>query len=351
MKEIFTGFFSLFLMFFLIWPVQAVNIIERSEWWANEEFRYRESSYWQDIIAKRAAKKSYPASEASKAAFAKQQRVDSYLVNNFADDLEIIDSEYSFWWNKLAWPEKKTKYVKSIVVHHTHSEYESSDQWILDIYRYHSISRQWWDIGYHYLIWYDGEIYEWKAGWDYVIWAHAKNNNFSTVWIALMWEFEHNEVPEAQLESLSQLVKHLTEKYGIDLSKRFPIHKPCVIDSDNCEPGWDVKSTYHYPLVGHIDAAHTTCPGEHLYEKIEEIRLEHLEFTKWFTPISYENSLKNTQEKYGEILNALSKVESKRLIALVAHINRKIKDQDSDQYISKLKTIRSLILQVLRERS
>lgn len=349
MKEIFKCFFSIFLLFFFIWPVNAIDIIERSEWWANEEFRYRESSYWEDIIAKRAVAKKYPATASSKAAYAKQQRVDSYLVNNFSDDLEIVDSEYFFGDNKLAWPEKKTNYIKSIVVHHTHSEYESSEQWIKNIYKYHSLSNQWWDIGYNYIIGYGGEIYEWRAGWDYVIAAHAKNNNFSTVWIALMWDFEHNDVPEAQAESLSQLVKFLAEKYGIDLSKRFPIHKPCIA-SDNCEYGWDVKTTYHYPLVGHIDAAHTSCPGEHLYDKLEEIRQENLSFTKWFTPISYEDSLKSSEEKYWNILNVLRWAESKRLIWIIANINRAIKNKDNTDYIGKLKIIRSLVLQVLRER-
>ena len=350
MKEILKCFFSVFLMFFMIWPANAINIIERAEWWANEEFRYRGSSYWDDIFAKRAAAKKYPASEASKAAYAKQQRIDSYLVNNFSDDLKIIDSEYSFWWNALAWPEKKTNYVKAIVVHHTHSEYESSLDGIRNIYKYHALNNQWWDIGYNYIIGYNGEIYEGRGGWDYVVAAHAKNNNFSTVWVALMWDFEHNEVPEAQLESLSQLVKYLSEKYGIDLSKRFPIHKPCI-QSDDCEPGWDVKTTYHYPLVGHIDAAHTSCPWEHLYEKIEEIRLENLAFTKWFSPISYQDSLDESEDKYENIFTVLRNAESKRLIGLIAHINRGIKTQENDVYIGKLKTIRSLIFQVLRERS
>jgi len=335
----------------MVWPVNAINIIERADWWADEEFRYRNSTYWKDILADRVIRYQTPATDAQIKSYEKQDRIDKYLVDNFPENFEVAFTQYSHGDNRLAWPVQKTKYIKSIMVHHTHSEYESSDQWILDIYRFHSVSREWWDVGYNYIIGYEWQIYEWRAGWDYAIAAHAKNNNFSTIWIALMWEFDHKEVPEAQLQALSELVKYLTEKYGIDLSKRFPMHKPCAIASDNCEPGWDVKTTYHYPLVGHVDAAHTSCPWEHLYEKIEEIRLEHLEYTKWFTPISYNNSLEKTEEKYGDVLNALSKIESKRLIALMAHINRLTKQLDNDEYIWKLKIIRSLILQVLRERS
>ena len=349
MKEIFKYVFSIFLLFFIILPVNAIEIIERSEWWADEDYNYRETSYRAEIFKKRAAAKKTPATDAQKTRYAKQQRVDSYLVKNFSENLDVVSTQYKNWDYTLAWPIKKTNYIKAIFIHHTHTQYADSASGIKNIHRYHSLSNQWWDIGYNYIIWYDGEIYEWRSGWDYTMAAHAKNNNFSTVGIALMWEFEHNEVPEAQLESLSKLVKHLAEKYGIDLSKRFPIHKPCI-SSDDCEPGWDVKTTYHYPLVGHIDAAHTTCPGEHLYEKIEEIRLEHLTFTKGFTPISYEQSLQTSEEKYGAILTVLRKAESKRLIQIIAHINRAIKLEDDSVYIWKLKKIRSLIFQVLRER-
>ena len=349
MKKIFTCFFSIFFMFLLIWPVNAINIIERSDWWADEDFRYTDTPYWADIFKKRVEKQSVAPTEAQKAAYAKQNRIDSYLVNNFFEDLAISDAQYYQGDNKLAWPIKKTNYVKAIVIHHTYTEYDSSLEWIQNIYQYHSLVNQWWDVGYNYLIGYDGEIFEWRAWGDYVVGAHAKNNNFSTVWISLIGNYEDNEVTQAQHEALSDLVKHLTKKYGIDLSKRFPMHKPCI-PSDNCENGWDVKTTYHYPLTWHLDAGHTSCPWQYLYPKIEEIRQEHLEFTKGFTPISYEDSLKTLEDKYGKILSVLRKAESKKLIWLIAHINKTIKTESDTSYIGKLKKIRTLIFQVLRER-
>jgi len=348
MKKIFTCFFFLFLSFFIILPASAINIIERADWWANEDYNYRETSYREEIFKKRAEKKKIPATEVQKASYAKQKRIDSYIAENFSRDIEIASTQYKSGEYTLAWPIKKTNYIKSIVVHHTHTEYSDSLSGIQNIHRYHSLSNQWWDIWYNYIIGYDWEIYEWRSGWDYTIAAHAKNNNFSTVWVALMGDFEHNEVPDAQYKALSELVKHLSTKYGINLSKRFPIHKPCISSDESCQ--WDIKTTYHYPLVWHLDAGHTNCPGEHLYEVLEDIRLEHLSFTKDFTPISYKESLESTEEKYWKILGILRNAESKKLIRLLAYINRRLKGNTDIVHVSKLKRIRSLILQVLRER-
>lgn len=349
MKEILKCFFSVFLLFLMIWPANAINIIERAEWWADEEYGYVKSDYWAEILKKRSEKAKTPATDTQRALYSQQKRIDNYLVNNFSEDFKVVDTQYYDSGNRLAWPIKKTEYVNAIMIHHTYNEYPNSLDWIQNIHKFHAVSRQWWDIWYHYLIWYNGEIYEWRAGGDYTVAAHAKNNNFSTVSISVIWNYEANEVSDAQYKALSSLVKHLTKKYGIDLSKRIPMHKSCTLWDDECE--WDIQTVYHYPITWHLDGWHTSCPGKYLYSKLEQLRQDNLDFTKGFTPISYEQSLENNENRYGDILKVLRRAESKRLIGLIAHINRIIKTQDNNLYVGKLKTIRSLILQVLRERT
>jgi N-acetylmuramoyl-L-alanine amidase len=71
--------------------------------------------------------------------------------------------------------------VNAIVVHHTHTEYTDSFEGIKQIYKYHALSKSWGDIGYNYIIGYDGEIFEGRQGGDYTVAAHSVWNNISTV--------------------------------------------------------------------------------------------------------------------------------------------------------------------------
>jgi len=165
-----------------------------------------------------------------------------------------------------------------------------------------------------------------------------------------MGNYDANEPTNAQLESLNSLVRELTKKYGIDLGeKTFPSHKACTA-SDNC-PEWHViKTTYEYPIIWHLDVWHTTCPWEHLYEAIEDIRLQNLEYTKWFTPIWYSETQESIEERYGQILEILRWSSHKKRILLLIAINQRLKTETNPTYIWKMKKIRSLIFQVLREK-
>jgi len=168
-------------------------IIPRASWWANSQYNSLSDIYWQDILS---ARMSYVPAEKSQAeiddAKKKNKEIEDYLYGNFLDQFtssETIKTKNN-WEYTYAWPIKYTNQVDSIIVHHTHSEYEDSLEWMRDIHRYHSLNRQWWDIWYNYIIWYDWEIFEGREGWDYAIWAHSKYNNFGTVWISVMWNYE-----------------------------------------------------------------------------------------------------------------------------------------------------------------
>lgn len=53
---------------------------------------------------------------------------------------------------------------KKIIVHHTASSYKNDTRTVSkilqDTFYFHNITRQWGDIGYNYIIDYDGNIYE-----------------------------------------------------------------------------------------------------------------------------------------------------------------------------------------------
>lgn len=169
-----------------------------------------------------------------------------------------------------------------IVVHHTASSKLTPDtdgsgrytSMVKAIYRWHSTNASWedysgassrgfGDIGYHYLIDPNGNIYQGRAGQNGVVGAHAYGHNKGTIGIALIGTYgadingsfvSHPLTAKAQ-ESLAKLAGWLSAANGINLSNKI------LIDNQ-----------YQYPLVGHKDVRATNCPGNALYSQIEAVR-------------------------------------------------------------------------------
>lgn len=165
-------YFLLFVFFFvcplafadeLVEAPEKPVIIPRASWGANELYTSRDSSYWQDIIASwNNYVAPYVAPEVKKKREENAKKSLEYINENFAKEnttVETIklDPRDGF---TLAWPLKYTQTVNAIVIHHTTGNYETSLDGMQHIQKFHSLSRQWGDIGYHYLIGYDGEIFE-----------------------------------------------------------------------------------------------------------------------------------------------------------------------------------------------
>lgn len=264
-----------------------IDIISREEWWADESYRYLDSDSWKSILEKRAnlkIKLSESEEKRLQSVIDKKNKMNKYINTFFLSDNTITSKDVFAWDHKLAWPIQKTDYVKAIVVHHTHSEYTDSYKGIQDIYRYHSIQREWGDIGYNYIIWTKGEIFEGRAGGDYTVAAHAVWNNRSTVSIAVMWDFDKKPISIMQYKSLKNLVRYLSLKYGINLNDTFSYHKECIWA--DCKQ--EIITSDEYTLIGHRDAGHTNCPWEVLYKTLKIIRKDLAFETKDYTPIKRE---------------------------------------------------------------
>ena len=319
MSKIFNLFFLILLLFCSFSYSKASNnlkIYSREEWWANENYRYINSNYWKNILEKRNInkikynKKWETYSEKFKNEIILKNKIkldkkilqNNYLSRNYSDDVRLLSYEKFDWKNKLAWPIWKTNYIKNIVIHHTESDYKNSFEWIKQIYKYHSLNREWWDIGYNYIIWYDWEIFEWRAGWDYVVWAHDTLNNRSTIWISIMWNYDERSLEESQYKSIKNLVSYLTKIYWIDLNKKIPYHKECFWEK--CIDWVDTK--YYFPIVWHQDWKSTSCPWENIYNNIipkliKEIQPE----TLWYTRI-LNNKITKEKKEYLEKINKYS---------------------------------------------
>ncbi len=260
------------------------KIISRADWWADESYRYLGSNEWKKILSQQEnGGKNLTEKQKKENALYLQQQNEKYIYINkfFFQDNIVFQKIISEGQNKLAWPIQKTEYVKSIIIHHTADDYASSYAGIKTIYKYHAISRQWWDIGYNYVIWYDGEIFEWRAGGDYVVWAHALWNNRSTVGISVMGNYNKKPISEKQYTALKNLVRYLAYKYWINLNDTFPLHEDC--SWKDCPLG--IKTQDYYTLAWHKDGGITSCPWNELYKQMQKIRKEVQYETRLYTQI------------------------------------------------------------------
>lgn len=177
----------------------------------------------------------------------------------------ILTREY---WNAKR-PREKMNYLSKfnyLVIHHTtfngdNKIGEYAKETVLDIQQYHMskkcddngnlIKEKWADIGYHYLISMDGQIFQ---GRDVKFQgSHAYGLNDISLGVALLGNYSHKEITPSQMKSLVYLLSWLSQKNSI-------------------------KTTN---IIGHRDVIKlnpngtlTECPGIALYSQLPMIREE-----------------------------------------------------------------------------
>jgi hypothetical protein len=192
------------------------------------------------------------------------------------------------------WPEEVTT-VEKVVVHHTAGPNvcSSTDPFcqrrsvvaINDIYHYHTVTNGWGDIGYNSLIGYDGRIYEGRHGPEpmgssdpistAVVAGHALGHNRRSHGIALMGNFEQEPVPDHQYDALQRMLgwivrSQLTGGRTVDPTGASD-YTPASGQTRRALPN----------VVGHRDVYETECPGEHLYARLDDLRVHAKRMLEW----------------------------------------------------------------------
>ncbi|MFW5966141.1 MAG: N-acetylmuramoyl-L-alanine amidase [Persicimonas sp.] len=128
---------------------------------------------------------------------------------------------------------------KRFTIHHTTGPNDTAKS----VQNYHMDKRGWLDVGYHYMIDKQGKIYQGnpvdRQG------AHAYGHNVGNIGIALLGDYENNEPHQAQIDAVGKLMRQLADKYGIE------------VDQDT--------------VSGHRDLGSTVCPGQALYDRLDQI--------------------------------------------------------------------------------
>jgi len=164
--------------------------------------------------------------------------------------------------------------VEAVAVHHTVSlnDYtrEEAPQIVLAICRYHRNSNGWNDIGYNALVDRFGTIYEGRAGGldQAIVGAHAQGFNSQTAGVANIGDYSSVSASD---EALAATANYIRWKLGVHGQ---PLSGPVTLTS-----GGGPESRYAAGakvtverVLGHRDVGRTACPGDALYDQLDQIR-------------------------------------------------------------------------------
>lgn len=156
---------------------------------------------------------------------------------------------------KMIWPPSYAP-IEKIIIHHTVTDNNPLDSLaaLRSVYYYHAVTRGWGDIGYNYLVDWQGHIYEGRFGGVNVIGGHSLQYNEGSVGIALLGNFDIAKPPQAMLNAIVSLVELRAARVDVTTSTDF--HD--LLDCPN--------------LCGHRDVLSTSCPGELCYSLLASIR-------------------------------------------------------------------------------
>jgi N-acetylmuramoyl-L-alanine amidase/Secretion system C-terminal sorting domain len=179
-------------------------------------------------------------------------------------------------------PVKST--VKHIIVHHaagsnTNTNYTDI---VRNIYTFHTGTNGWNDVGYNFLIAQDGTIYEGRDGQnvmdgDNVIGAHFCSQNTGTMGICLLGDYMTAQPTDKSIESLAKLIAWKMKKESLE-----PLEKGLHSAS-----GRTLNN-----ISAHRDGScATSCPGDNLYAKLEQIRQKTVQSCDFVKPLAFEDEL------------------------------------------------------------
>jgi len=133
--------------------------------------------------------------------------------------------------------------IDRVYIHHSES---SPNTTLAEIRKWHVVDNGWREIGYHFLVTKDGEIQGGRP--EAMIGAHVQGDNAMSLGVCLIGDFDIGPPPQAQVDGLVKLLKHLRDQYAVT--------------SDM--------------VLGHCDGPGTknkkTCPGKFLYDMLPKIR-------------------------------------------------------------------------------
>ncbi len=180
------------------------------------------------------------------------------------------------WGASYCPPRRKAGYgvVKAAYVHHTVSvnDYtpEEAPAIVLAICRYHRNSNGWNDIGYNALVDQYGTLYEGRAGGiqNAVVGAQAEGYNEQTTGIASIGNNSEQAASPAELAALDRFLRWKLPLHGVPTTGT-----TVLVSAGGSTNRYRAGHKLRVPVVlGHRDTGATECPGNLLYEQLDDLR-------------------------------------------------------------------------------
>jgi len=179
------------------------------------------------------------------------------------------------WGADESWRTSAPRYnntIQQVHVHHTATgnDYARADvpPLLRGIYRYHTHTLGWSDIGYNFLVDKFGRVWVGRAGGvaKPVRGAHTLGFNDTSVGVAMIGSYDDGWPWDKALTGVVMLAAWKLAMYDRKPTGWIPVYSH---GSDKYAAGQWVT----LPVIdGHRDTNDTECPGQHLYGKLPEIR-------------------------------------------------------------------------------
>jgi hypothetical protein len=162
--------------------------------------------------------------------------------------------------------------LRQVHVHHTASgnDYTRADvpAILRGMYRYHTRSLGWFDLGYNFVVDRFGRTWVGRSGGPtrLVRGAHTLGFNHSSVGIAVLGNFERTRPSRRAVTAVVRLAAWKLDRHHRDASGRVAVRSE---GSDRYRAGKRVRL---FVVDGHRDTNQTACPGELLYDRLPGIR-------------------------------------------------------------------------------
>ncbi|WP_432502355.1 N-acetylmuramoyl-L-alanine amidase [Kineococcus arenarius] len=164
--------------------------------------------------------------------------------------------------------------LKAAVVHHTADPGSYTQAQvpavIRGMYRYHTVTLGWADLGYNFVVDRFGGIWEGRAGGTTrpVVGAHAGGFNVDTFGVSMMGDYTSVAPSAACLESVAQVIAWKFSLHGID-----PAGTTRLTSAGGGTARYAKGTTVTLRTVSaHRDVGYTACPGNVGFTKMDAIR-------------------------------------------------------------------------------
>jgi N-acetylmuramoyl-L-alanine amidase len=172
------------------------------------------------------------------------------------------------------WDPEYASTLKAATLHHTadRNTYTADEVPAImrSIYAYHTLTREWGDIGYNVIVDRFGRMFEGRAGGlsSTVIGAHAGGFNTYTFGVSMLGNYDLVPVPQAVVNSVSEIIAWKFGLYNV------PARGTTTLISGGGGTSRTVAGTaVSLPTIfGHRDVGSTACPGQYGYARLNEIR-------------------------------------------------------------------------------